>query len=315
MANFTVSRLGAINQGSDKFELFLKVFSGEVLTEFDVANIMMPLHQVRTIAHGKSAQFPVVGKADASYHTPGTELTGQNTNHGERVINIDNKLVSDVFIADIDEAMNHYDVRSIYTHNVGRALADKADKTILQVALLAARASATITGGNGGSVLTDAAAATTTNNLRNQIAAAAQKLDEKNVPSTERFGILRPAQWYLLSNEGQVVNRDFGNTNGTQASATFYEWAGVRLKKSNNIPNTNIASSDPLQRNSYHGNFTTTVAPVFHRSAFGTVKLMDLAVEAERSVRHQGHLIVASYAMGHGILRPEAAVEIRTAAP
>jgi hypothetical protein len=54
---------------------------------------------------------------------------------------------------------------------------------------------------------------------------------------------------------------------------------------------------------------------VFHRSAFGTVKLMDLAVEAERSVRHQGHLIVASYAMGHGILRPEAAVEIRTAAP
>jgi hypothetical protein len=40
------------------------------------------------------------------------------------------------------------------------------------------------------------------------------------------------------------------------------------------------------------------------------VKLMDLSTEMEYSVRHQGTLIVAKYAMGHGILRPECAVEL-----
>jgi hypothetical protein len=46
--------------------------------------------------------------------------------------------------------------------------------------------------------------------------------------------------------------------------------------------------------------------------AVGTVKLMDLAMEAEYQTRFQGTLMVARYAVGHGILRPECAVEIVT---
>jgi hypothetical protein len=45
----------------------------------------------------------------------------------------------------------------------------------------------------------------------------------------------------------------------------------------------------------------------------GTVKLMDLGVEMAYDIRRQGTLIVGKYAMGHGILRPECAVEIKTA--
>ena len=40
---------------------------------------------------------------------------------------------------------------------------------------------------------------------------------------------------------------------------------------------------------------------------------MDLAVESEYDIRRQGTLMVAKYAMGHGALRPEAAVQIQTA--
>ena len=50
--------------------LFLKVFSGEVLTAFARNNIFNEqLHSVRTITSGKSAQFPVTGAATAAYHT------------------------------------------------------------------------------------------------------------------------------------------------------------------------------------------------------------------------------------------------------
>ena len=76
MANATPSRLGANNAGADKDALFLKVFSGEVLTAFEQQTIMMDKHQVRTIASGKSAQFPVMGRTSADYHTPGNEITG-----------------------------------------------------------------------------------------------------------------------------------------------------------------------------------------------------------------------------------------------
>jgi len=49
-----------------------------------------------------------------------------------------------------------------------------------------------------------------------------------------------------------------------------------------------------------------------HKSAIGTVKLMDLAVESEYSIPKQATLMLAKYAMGHGILRPEAAVSVRS---
>jgi hypothetical protein len=58
---------------------------------------------------------------------------------------------------------------------------------------------------------------------------------------------------------------------------------------------------------------SNTTAIVTHPSAVGTVKLMDLAVESDYDIRRQGTLMVAKYAMGHGVLRPEAAVQIQTA--
>jgi hypothetical protein len=40
---------------------------------------------------------------------------------------------------------------------------------------------------------------------------------------------------------------------------------------------------------------------------------MDLAMETDYDIRLQGNLMVAKYAMGSGILRPECAIELKTA--
>lgn len=55
MANATPSRLGQINQAGDSLALFLKVFSGEVLTAFYRNNVFLERSSVRTISSGKSA--------------------------------------------------------------------------------------------------------------------------------------------------------------------------------------------------------------------------------------------------------------------
>ena len=318
MANATPSRLGAANGAvanfAQKNALFLKVFAGEVLTAFDETNVMKDLHVSRTISSGKSAQFPVTGKANAAYHTVGTPLLGtQNIKHNEIVVNIDDVLIADTFIANIDEAKTHYDVRAEYSRLLGMALAKQFDVRCLQLGVLAARGSATVTGGNGGTAITDSDAATNGASLAASIFEAAQAMDEKDVPENDRVAIVKPAQYYQLVQTTDVINRDFGGA-GVYADGTVLRVAGIQIVKSNNVPSTNV-SAVTGENNTYHGNFSTTVALVMQKSAIGTVKLMDLAVErtsGDFEIMYQGTLMAAKYAMGHGILRPECAVEIKS---
>ena len=319
MTNVTASRLGAANAAAANYAqanaLFLKVFAGEVLTAFDETNVMKDLHVSRTIASGKSASFPVSGKANAAYHVVGTPLLGtQQIKHNEIVVNIDDVLIADTFIANIDEAKNHYDIRAEYSRLLGMALAKQHDVRLLQLAVLAARGSATVTGGNGGTAITDADAATNGASLAASIFAAAQAMDEKDVPENDRVAIVKPAQYYNLVQTTDVINRDFGGA-GVYADGTVLKVAGVQIVKSNNVPTTNV-SAVTGEQNTYHGNFSTTVAVVMQKQALGTVKLMDLAVErtsGDFEIMYQGTLMAAKYAMGHGILRPEAAFEISDA--
>lgn len=53
----TPSRLGQANGAGDALALFLKVFSGEVLTAFAETNVALSRSMVRSIKSGKSAQF------------------------------------------------------------------------------------------------------------------------------------------------------------------------------------------------------------------------------------------------------------------
>jgi|TARA_R110002124_G_scaffold148368_5_gene313828 hypothetical protein len=307
MAAAVPSRLGQSNLAGDAKALFLKVFSGEVLTAFHRENKFLERSMVRTIQNGKSAQFPTVGTVTAAYHTPGAELTGGVVAHAERVISIDDLLVAQTFIANIDEAMNHYDVRSTYSEEGGKVLSETMDSNLAQVGLLAARASATITGGSGGSVLINAAYDSDSAVLASGIFSGMQTLDEKNVGG-ERSVFVRPAQYYLLAQNTTLINQWYGGQ-GAIAEGTVLKVAGAEVVKTNGLPSTNITTGVAT----YQGNFSTSVALIMNKGAIGTVKLMDLATESEYQINRQGTLIVSKYAIGHGIVRPECAVELKTA--
>lgn len=55
MTAATANRIGSINGGATKDALFLKVFSGEVLSSFERNAVTLDKHTVRTISSGKSA--------------------------------------------------------------------------------------------------------------------------------------------------------------------------------------------------------------------------------------------------------------------
>lgn len=317
MANASVNQLGQINGAGNSDALFLKQFSGEVLTSFEQATVCADKHMVRTIANGKSAQFPVMGRSSADYHTPGEEILGSALNHAEKVITINDLLLAHHFIANIDEAKNHYDVRSVYSSEMGRALAFQYDKHVLQTMLQAAAASANVadSGYASGTIITDADSDTNADSLIGSLFDAAEALDDAYVPADGRFAFLKPAQYYLLANASKAVNVDFSGR-GSIADGTVPEIAGIKLIKTPHLPTGNISGTG-VDAGGAGGrqavDASNTTALVTHTSAVGTVKLMDLAVESEYDIRRQGTLMVAKYAMGHGVLRPEAAVQIQTA--
>lgn len=309
MTNTTVSRLGQINGTGDVQALFLKIFSGEVLTEFERTTIFKALHFVRQIANGKSASFPLIGKATAAYHTPGNFLDAGTIGHAEQVITVDDLLTATTFIANIDEAMNHYDVRQPYSAELGRVLANTYDINVARMVALAARSSSPLAGRPGGSRITDAAMATDAAKLEAAMFSAAQIFDEKDVGLADAQAVFRPAQFYLLAQRDRLVNKELGGS-GSVASGKVETVAGFPIVKSNHIPSTNVTSG-PTK---YQGDFRTTVGLIFNKMAVGTVQLLDLAMESEYEIRRQGTFFVAKYAVGHGKLREDCAIEVATGA-
>jgi hypothetical protein len=251
---YDVSYQGQNNNTGDVRNLFLKLYAGEVLTAFEEKNIMMPLVRTRTISKGKSASFPMTGRASAEYLTPGNEITGGQIRAGERIVSIDDLLISSQFIANIDEAINHYDVRSIYSKEAGIALAKEADKNILRQALKASlatnatRAAALVQDyssfteedfTDNVTIGTASADATDPAKLAKAIFDAKKEMDTKNVPSDGAFVVLPPAQYYALMDVSDgskltFMNRDYGG-NGSIASGTVPMIAGMPVYMSNHL--------------------------------------------------------------------------------
>ena len=242
----------------------------------------------------------------------------------EKIISIDDLLIAQSFVASIEELKNHYDVRSIYAKELGKALAKTYDQNVAKVIANASRASTTLTGGSGGLVTTLASGNTASANVTgDELAAAiydiAQAFDERDIPPTDRFCVLPPAEYYKLAESAtRTVDVDFNpGGNGSFASGKVQMVAGIPVMMSNNVPQSNVGSEVSGTNNSYAGDDSKTIGLVFHRSAVGTVKLMDMTTEISGSdygIMYQGTLMVAKYALGHGILRPECAATIKLSA-
>ncbi len=332
------SRLGQALATGDTDALFLKVFANEVLATFEEANVMKELHTIRTISSGKSAQFPVIGTSTAKYHTPGQDVFEEGNGatyappikHQEKLIAIDKVLVSATSIANIDELQNHYEVRSVYSAELGRALAKRFDLATMKTLIAAASSAANISGITPAGTSIDATDTVTGSytataaQLVELFAAIAQKFDENDIPKEGRFVLLAPADYYtLLGADTVAINRDFG-PGGNVAAGSLPMIHGLKIVVSNHLEDlrgTAEAALDQDDDNSnndvfggsgtgYNGNLSAVKFVAGHPSAIGTVKLMDLAVESEYSMQKQATLMLAKYAMGHGVLRPEAAIKI-----
>ncbi len=314
LAGTGISNPGQKLSAGDRDALFMKVFSGEVLTAFARNTVMMSRHQVRTIDHGKSASFAVMGRTRAKYLTPGDSLDDQRKKmeHNERVIAIDGLLTADCLITDIDDAMNHYDVRVEYSRQLGEALAMAADCAVINELANEAAKDATSKDGNipdngtgADKVLGTGKAfefvtgldisqdADYGNKILEGLLAARAQMTKNYVPMGDRYCLLTPegysAVLKALMPDSANYHALFDPNTGKLQTICGFEVIEVPHLLNEGVDGKH-ALNPMIETAGLQG-------IVFHRSAVGTVKLKDLAMERARRAEYQADQIIAKYAI------------------
>ena len=339
MDPISLSRGGAINGDTGTWAkdnaLFLKVFSGEVLSAFKRVCVFGDMIQKRSISSGRSAQFPVTGRFTADWQSPGAFVGGQgDLAQNEVIIKIDEYLTSACDIFDLDEAKAAYDIRSIYSNELGEALARAWDKRIARLLAIGARTStgdltADLPAGlspddpyRTGTVVDINKAAPTADDLVAAVFAAAEALDSKDISKENRCVVCTPESFYTLIQSSRAVNFDFNQqgSNGSYSEGQIAKLAGFSIYSSNNIAQGNVTAGSGEAGYVFNGsnvvstvNMSNTKMLAFQRNGIGAVTLKDIQMSQtgnDYSVMYNSTKLKAQYAAGFGVLRPECCVEI-----
>jgi hypothetical protein len=332
--------------GASDRDLAIKVFSGEVLTAFETSNIFLSKVQNRTIASGKSASFAVIGAYDSAVdtHVPGTDITPNLINAGERVIEIDDLKYASVFVDNFEEAMQHYETRSQYSTEMGRRLSKTVDLAVIaQLDLCVANAANTNdTNGGEGQPYSDVTAFSAATAY-----AIGDRVSYNSVVyvfiATHTAGAWNAAHANAVS--VLTVATSGGSTAGAKGDLILAALFDAQTTMDEeDIPGDRQVVMSPknynrlVQSGAVHKDMTsgnggidsgkvTQVAGhtimvsnnigasdiyMFTQNAVGVVKLLDIKSEVNYIPEKLGDLMTSSYAMGFGVLNNGCVVKMST---
>lgn len=321
-----ISLSSAVNNDmAQRYALSLTQFSGEIFASFTRKKVLSNLIKTRFISSGKTAQFPFVGRAKASYHTTGTEVNLTGIKSAQRTITVPGVITSAHFIDEFEELVMHYSLRSEYSKEMGEALCNLREEHVAMMLALASHGTKVIDDadqvdgrfitndkfkfGTGGSATKVEQAAA----FCEAIYMANVAMDEANVPEEGRHCALRSKEFYSLLEgingvAGYAVNREYGGM-GSFADGTLPKIGNVSIVRANAIPKANIPKDTGNYRH-YYGDFSKLAGLVFTTDAVGCVELMGVTVDTEKKASYLAELVLAKCAYGLGILRPECSVAL-----
>ena len=315
--------------GDDR-AMFLKLGAAEVLDAFMRTTVFKGKTRERNIRGGKSVAFPITGKMAALYHTAGTPILGEGNSPSdinERVIEVDGLMIADAAISQIDELMNYYDVRQIYTTELGRALAYEYDKRVARIIFAAASnvteplAKAGNAGRIGAGKTLSAGYAAATNQAKGDelvdaIFAARVNFESKDVPTDGMYGVFSPTEYFCITQSSRAINADFnggGGSNGSIATGKTLQVAGIPIYMSNHVTQAAYTNVTGDKNTDYAQDLSKCRGLVFNREAAGVVSLLSPSLQitsGDWNIQYQASLLVARQSLGMGVLRAEAAYKV-----
>ncbi|GJE18763.1 hypothetical protein [Methylobacterium marchantiae] len=289
---------------------FLTEFGGVVLQSYDEIMSYGDFRWEKNITQGKADTFPVIGrKRDAVSHVPGEIILGGVIVHDEVTITLDDFIVDSVFLAEIDELMLHYNVMEPYAKQIGQSLGSVTDKRIAIMHILASRGtSINVAGVPAPGYYFASDLKTNPAKLEEAHFAASLYMKNNDMSGDPVKSMLPHQQILLLARYTGVEAGPVSTGSGNRSAGTIGEIGGIQPKGTNHIPNTNITTG----LTKYRGNFSTTVGHIGSRMAVGTLNRRGLKMVMKPQDDRLGTLILGSMLNGHGTLRNECSVELRT---
>jgi hypothetical protein len=333
-----LARLGQQRGTGSVDALFLDLGSDELLTAYDKKKIFSSTVKEQTIKGGRSMRFIVTGRRAASYHTPGAIIDGTTNNPSDvnsRILYLDGLLQASETIYDLDELREYPSTRAEIMHQLGQALADEREARIARVLFAASGTSVEplakainagrtgdritlTTGASGFATKTDQGKGDELHDAIRNMVILKQK---KHVPTEGMCVVVTPDVAGFLYASTRVLNADFnggGGANGSVREGFAGRIYGVPVYWSNFVTQAAYTLQTGDNANSvYAQDLSKCQALIYHRDAMGVLnlrqpKLQMTASGGDYNVMYQSQLLVASMAMGMGVLSPECAGAIVT---
>lgn len=285
-----------------------RVYSGEVLSAFINKTIMEKFVNVKTLTHGISMRFPVIGvgkKEDVKTHVAGQEITIGTKSAGEVVITIGDVEYDSVFIDNKQAKVLDFEITSPFTKALGQALAQKLDTVLFKLLYTAVTdvvLSKGVAGQPDGSYVENTAIASATTKqeqgdaIIDSIFEMNAKMDVNNVPSEGRVFVCDPMKWWAVSQGTKTRSSDFQSKNG-----------GIDIF---NMDVIWIGNTMVIQSNNLH-TANDFVGYLFTADAIGLVKFISVITESKYMMERMGNLILSKYCYGAGILNAGLVVGLR----
>lgn len=325
-----LQRLGQIQGAGDTRALFLKLGAAEVLDAFQRTTVFKGKTRERNIRSGKSVAFPITGKMSARYHSAGVPILGEGNSPSdlnERLIELDGLMIADAAIAEVDELIAYYDVRQIYTTELGRALAYEYDRRVARMIYAAAGktteplAKAANSGRIGATKTLTAGYAAATNQAKGDelvdaLFAARVNFESKDVPTDSLYAVFPPTEYFCLSQSSRAINADYNGGsggNGTIATGRTLQVGGIPVFMSNHVTQSAYTNVTGDTNTDYAQDLSKCRGLVFNKEAVGVVTLMEPSLQVtsgDWNIQMQATLMVARQSLGMGVLRAEAAYRV-----
>ena len=325
---------GAAGVDADR-ALFLKLGAAEILQAYMEACVFKGKTRERNIRGGKSVAFPITGKMQARYHQPGKPILGEGnapSDLNEVVITLDALMIADAVIPELDQLMSYFDVRQIYTTELGRALAYEYDKRIARIIYAAATktteplAKQPLNKGRVGGTITLGTNYTGAGATRqakgdaivDAIFDARIQFEKKDVSIEGMYCCLTPEDYYAVTASSRAINTDFNGSgsNGTIADGRTMRVAGINIMASNHLQQPAYALVAGDVNPDYAVDTSKCRGLIWNKEAAAVLTLLSPSLQVasgDFAVQYQADLLVARQALGAGVLRPEAACAIVTA--
>ncbi len=285
---------------------------------------------------GYGTRIPAYGSLAAAYHTPGVVVTGvtDTGNSNVRFGYLDDRVIAHVAEDEYDENQrSSIQFMPGRKRAIGIAIGTMNEQQAAIAAILASRASATVTGGPVGGAVTVSGAGSSAAAFVSLAWSAATVMDNNHISAMGRFLGMSPARYNLIASQLLYLSdRTLGNDGSHTGSRRVPDIAGFMPFKTTHMPTTNISSATTGQRNDYTGDFRQTVGVAFQQEAFGTLMPeaplpMGGKGQAEITTNRQpsspvdvrsvedrrafSKIHIGSLITGHCIIRPECAVELK----